>query len=142
MLCIRQCLFPETRRGLNTAGTVKARTSGPVILHNLTIDVSVANHVWVHPARGRVVVEVVTDPSTTVIVTSVIAIAVVNPAVESNRRPPVTIVENVTASAVAPIAWRPEKTDPWRKHPFPRHPVIAVVVGPMAWNPDVTGPRA
>src|SRR5579864_709693 len=67
-----------------------------------------------------------------------IAKAVVNPAVETDVRSPVSGMPDVKARAPTPITRRPEQSRLRRRHPSSRHPVVAIrPVSPIARGPNV-----
>src|SRR6185369_16976054 len=69
-----------------------------------------------------------------------IAETVIDAAVVSNMRPPVSGVPSIKTVPPAPIPRRPEQTDGRRLHPGSRHPVIAVgTILPKAGRPNVAG---
>ena len=143
MLCLRRCVFPCSRLSLHAARTVKARPSAGAIPYDLTVHIGVVNHIGVNPARSRIIPEGTSDPLATIVAAAVVTVSVVDSTIESDRRAPVTLMEDIRATAVAPITRRPQQSDLWRKHPGARNPVIAeVAIGPVARNPNVAGGRA
>ena len=143
MLCLRRCLFSCSRLSLHAARAVKARPSAGGIPHDRAVHIGVVNHIGVNAAHSRVIPEGTADPLATIVAAAVVTVSVVDSTVEPDRWAPVTLIEDVAATAVAPIARRPEKADLWRKHPGARHPVIAeVAIGPIARSPNVAGSRA
>src|SRR5580658_5402038 len=74
---------------------------------------------------------------------SAVTVAVVDAAVESNLRAPVTRIPHVGAIVPTPVAGRPELAN-GSFHPRPGHPVIAVIVvpRPVAGGPQISGAGA
>ena len=106
--------------------------------HDLVVGIGVVNHGGVHPGHGRVIAEGIAGPFAPIIAASSVAVAVINPAVKPNRRPPVSLVEIVTAATIAPVAGRPEKPDARRSDPDSRDPVVTEIgVGPVAGRPNI-----
>ena len=67
-----------------------------------------------------------------------VAKSIVNSAIESHVCSPVAGMPQISSSAPAPIAGRPEQTDRWRHHPCAGHPVISCrPVSPIAGRPDI-----
>jgi len=83
--------------------------------------VSVVEVVRVHVVVRRVVEEMPVVPASALITMAEVSVAVVNPAVKTNRRAPVAFVEVVSAVAPTPIARRPKKSQ--LPAPSPKCPV-------------------
>lgn len=64
---------------------------------------------------------------------------VVNSAIESDLRAPVTLIKNEDAIGPAPITWGPEEARIGNHYPRTRNPKISIVavVGPISGRPDV-----
>jgi hypothetical protein len=72
-----------------------------------------------------------------------VAESVVDSAVETNGRPPVTDVPDVKAFRKSPIPGCPKKTGAWREHPSAGNPIETfIAIGPIAGFPDITRTRA
>ena len=142
-LCLRGGLFLLGRFGFRTSRAIKASPAADVLVHDLPIHVSVVNHRGIHPAHGRVIAENSPRPLAAIVTVPDVAVAIIDPPVKTDCRAPVAIVEDVAATAIAPVAGRPEKTDLRWVDPDARDPVIAkIAVGPIARRPDITGTRA
>src|SRR5271169_209702 len=150
MLCLRRNRsdVPLTRRRLFfRPWTHVDATIAPVeadMVHRL-VDysrvVNVVNHLDVHVEHGTVVEKVSAVPTPAFKSQTKIAKAVIDPAVETDVRTPVAVIENKPVAAPTPIPRRPQKTNFRRHHPGSRHPVIivdVVVVGPVAGCPKIT----
>src|SRR5437763_13465519 len=97
-----------------------------------------AGHSGVIPAR-------VSFPSAAPAAVPVVAIAVVNAAVITDSRPPVTLVKRVNAVVPAPPGRRPKHTNRRRSDPDTRDPIIIphiITITPVTRRPDVTFVRA
>jgi len=92
----------------------------------------------VHVAHRAVVVEVVALPTAPGVAVSVVAVAVVDTAVEADRWPPVAAVPPIHAIVEAPISGRPIEPDRGRLHPRSGHPIVAVnrIPRPIAGLPN------
>jgi hypothetical protein len=136
-------LFPPGRgllscwpRG-NAARAVEAG-SGCVVIHYRRV-ISVVNHRSVHLRNGRIIRVMAGLPSATEETNSAVAETVINPAVESNMRSPVTSMEAVKSSGKAPIRRCPQDADAGWRHPDARYPIIArVTVSPVARVPEIS----
>ncbi len=90
-----------------------------------------------------VVVEAVTVPAAAFITSAEIAITVIDAAVETDPRAPITLMEKKDGSAPAPIGRRPEKTRFWSQDPGAGNPkVIIITPSPVARRPDIAFLRA
>ena len=93
----------------------------------------------IHVVHRTVVLELSVVPTAAFIALTSIAVAIVDPAVETYMRTPVAFIESVSAMVPAPIAWGPEETGLRSHDPRARHPVIiAVAVSPVAGCPEIT----
>src|SRR5262245_30227199 len=94
----------------------------------------------VHLGDGGVVEENTVVPISALVADASIAEAVVDAAVISYVRPPISGVPKISATIVAPVAGRPEQPDSRWQHPGAGDPVITnVPVAPVAWCPYVAG---
>src|SRR5215472_11194891 len=107
-----------------------------VIDHSSVVDMHVGDPDVIDAA---VVVEVPTSPVSARIAGANIAETIVNAAVETDMRSPITRIPDISALMPAPIARGPEQADRWRSRPGTGHPVVTVrAVGPVAGRPDIT----
>src|SRR5262245_38205013 len=94
----------------------------------------------VHLSDGGIVEEHPVIPISALVAYASITEAVVDAAVISHVRPPISGVPNISGIIVAPVARRPEQPDNRWQHPGARDPVITnVSIGPVAWRPYVAG---
>lgn len=85
-----------------------------------------------------VVVKGTTTPVAAFETNTTVPVSVVDSAVESYVRSPVTRMPEIRATAPTPVAGCPQQSRGGRHHPRARHPVIvAVAIGPIAGCPDI-----
>ena len=111
-----------------------------VVYHRLVVHVAYALRIDV--IDGAVVVKLPTLPAASVIAIARISIAVINAAVEPNRRSPITRVPIVLGIGKAPVARRPKIAGLGSHYPRSGNPEVLVIIGtpcPIARHPDVTG---
>src|SRR5665213_1568748 len=77
-------------------------------------------------------------PPSAVVAVAIVTEAVINPAIKSHRRSPISIIKTKTAAAPTPIARSPKVADLRCHHPCARHPVIFAIPGPVPRRPDIT----
>jgi hypothetical protein len=78
-------------------------------------------------------------PASAFVTIAEVSEAVVDAAVESDLRPPVAVIENISVAGPGPVPGGPVVSDSGRAHPGAGHPVVVaevVVVGPVARCPD------
>src|SRR5882724_8812666 len=126
--------FPRGGFFLRRCAHVHAPISA-IVAHPRNIDVvlhvhvvHIANYSFVDVVHFAVVIKMVVIPSSAIISVSGVAPAVINAAIESHHRPPITHMENICLAAPAPISRRPQVSSLRRQHPGPRHPVIILIV--------------
>jgi hypothetical protein len=119
--------------------TVEADTSySHIVDDGFVVDVGDVHATEI--VHGRVVAEDAVSPVAAFVAGAHIAETVIDTAVVSNMRPPVSGVPNIKAVPPAPISGRPEQPDGRRLHPGSRHPIIAVgTILPKAGRPNVAG---
>jgi len=66
-----------------------------------------------------------------------VSVTIIDPAIISNVRPPITIMEAIVTAGITPITWRPIISYLGRSYPNAGHPIIAVdiVVCPITGLP-------
>src|ERR1043165_6257352 len=100
----------RSRLCLHSIRTIKAGTvSGHVVSHRL-VDVGVMDNVGIHARHRRVVLEVVSLPSSAPVAVAVVAVAVVNAPVKTDSWSPVTLVKRVYTVVPAPPGRCPKYT--------------------------------
>jgi len=94
----------------------------------------------VNVVHAPVVKEAVALPISAIKTIAGVAKAVIDAAVKSDVRSPVSIVPSVEAIVPTPVSGSPKLPD-GSEHPRARHPVVAIVVipCPVARRPDVSG---
>ena len=97
----------------------------------------------VYVVNRAVVVEIAPAPLSAVITVARISETVVNAAVESHGRSPISWIPCVEACCKGPITRRPQQAYCRRQHPGSGNPVVVVIIGtpcPVAGDPVVAGP--
>src|SRR5262249_51405599 len=126
-----------------TTSTVIANPGHVALVDGRLIDV--VNDSDVHAVHGFVVEEVPALPTSALITTAEIAIAIVHTAIKADDWPPIAFMENESAATPSPIGRGPEETRLRSQHPCPRDPVIITevrVIRPISRRPDVVLTRA
>ena len=100
--------------------------------------VNIVDGVLIHVVYRCVVEEMSTLPPPAIITVTEVAVAIVDPAIETYRRAPVAVIKEKPAAAPTPIARSPKVADFRSHHPSARHPVIFTVPSPIARRPDIT----
>src|SRR5580704_386005 len=101
--------------------------------------VSVVNIGNIHVVDRSVVLELSVVPAATLITFTAVTETIIDPAVETDLRTPVALIESKSAPAPAPIAWSPEKAGLRSHNPGTWHKeVTAVAVSPVARCPKIT----
>src|SRR5207244_12755481 len=68
-----------------------------------------------------------------------VAVPVIDPAVESDRRAPVAVIKEITAAVVRPVTRGPVKADTRRQGPIARHPIIIEAIErPVTRRPEIS----
>ena len=129
-------MFLGGRLGCSAARSIKAGAAAGV-LDDLFVEVGVANHTFVHPGHGRVITERIAGPLAAVVALSPVAVAIIDPAVESDGRAPIAVVEEIIAAVVASVSGGPEESDTRGSDPNAGDPVIIGIVGPVARGPNI-----
>jgi hypothetical protein len=137
MAIVRRSLLLRSWPSINPAvATVVTDPRIAVDDNRLVIDVRYIGDVNV--GHATVVKEPVALPIAAEEPRTGIAEAIINAAVETNVRAPITAIPNVETVIPAPVARSPKHSD-GSKHPSARNPVVAIVVipCPVARRPDV-----
>src|SRR5579863_3719470 len=119
------------------------RDAGTIFLNDRR-PIRVVNDRLVHMHDRGVVEEVIILPTSAFKSISEVSKSIVNSAVETDVRSPISAVPEKCAAAPAPPARRPQKSWLRRQHPRSRHPVIPVnvVVRPITRRPQISISRA
>src|SRR6202011_1476386 len=102
--------------------------------------VHVVNDSLINIVHGAVVEKAVVVPTPAFVAFSKITEAIIDPAVETNHRTPIAVIENKTLAAPTPVTRSPQEANFRRHHPSARHPVVIieiVAIGPVAGCPNV-----
>jgi hypothetical protein len=103
--------------------------------------VYVVNDVDVHVAYSAIVEEVSVVPPSSLEALAEIPEAIIDAAIKTDLRAPISVIEHKSISAPSPICGSPEKPYFWSEDPSSRHPIIIVKVvapAPVARGPNVT----
>src|SRR5438876_8963313 len=137
-LVSRPLLF-RTRTLVDAAPSTVVTDASHIALIDRRV-VNVVNHGDVHVVDGAVVEKACAVPAPALITSAEVAVAIVDPAIKSDHRPPKAFIENKSAATPSPISRGPQKTDLRSHHPSSRNPVVVavfVIPGPIAGSPDV-----
>src|SRR5438105_9132221 len=135
-LVSRPLLF-RTRTLVDAASPAVVTDASHIALTDRGV-VNVVNYGDIHIVDGAIVKKVSAIPAPAFITAAEIAVAIVDPAIESDHRSPETFIENKSATTPAPISGSPQKTDLRSHHPGSRNPVVVavfVIPGPVARSP-------
>jgi len=103
--------------------------------HRAVIDLYIGNGNVVY---GAVVIETIPVPIATLISNADVPEAIINSAVVSDIRGPITVVIAVHVADITPISRRPEIANLWGLHPCAWHPVVAPRrVTPISRSPQI-----
>jgi hypothetical protein len=135
---MRYRVFLSGRSRVVSTGAVEAGVIiivGPVVDH-CAVNVGITDNRRIHfPNRG-IIMEGASFPPATEEARSIIAEAIVDPAIESDPGAPIAAVPDIGAVCIAPITRSPEEPRPRRHNPVAMNPEIAVLpIGPGAWDP-------
>lgn len=121
------------------AAVAAIKTDAIIIVHyRRAINIGVVNDPDVYIVYRAVVIKVVAVPSAADVAAAIVAKAIIDPAIKSDRRPPITGNKNIRAVFPSPIARRPEQARIGSLDPSAGYPVVVVAVpGPIARRPDV-----
>ena len=124
-------------RGSPTIAAIEAYSSyGGIVDDGFVVDVGDVDAAEI--VDGPVVREDAVSPVAALVAGAHIAETVIDAAVESDMRPPISGVPNIEAISPAPISWSPEQADGRRLNPGSRYPVVTLgTVCPEAGCPDV-----
>ncbi len=143
-LACERLLLPRRTRA---DSTIPAVVADP-IYRDVVVDhrgvVNVMNIRDVHIVHRPVIEKPAAIPASAIVAVAEISIPVIDAAVETNLRSPISLIEKISIAAISPIPGSPEISDPRRAHPRSRHPVVVpeiVVVSPVAGRPEEPFPR-
>jgi hypothetical protein len=113
------------------------------VVNHRAVNVYIAHNGCVHVHNGSVVAERSAGPHTTPETNTTIPESVVDAAIESDVRPPITAVPSIDAAAKTPISRSPKHAYPGWLNPDAGNPIIAVgSVRPIAGIPKIAIDRA
>src|SRR6202167_410955 len=102
--------------------------------------VDVMNIGDIHVEHSAIVEEVPVVPTTALESNSEIAETIIDSAIETNRRPPIAVIEDKAVTTPTPIPRRPEIPDLGGQHPSPRHPIVVIEIvapSPVTGRPEI-----
>jgi len=113
------------------------------VVDDCFVDVGVVDSRFIHMHDRPVIGEFAAAPLAANEADAHVAEAVVDAAVVSNVRTPVTGVENIESIRPAPIGRRPQRTLVGRGNPGAWNPEVAIIsISPVARSPHPSGLRA
>src|SRR5208282_1968054 len=136
-------LLRSRTRDYATLTTVKGHVR--IVVHNDgPVDVNIPDNGCVHVYNSRVVEEGSATPFAAVEAVAAVAESVINAAIKSNLRPPITGIPNVHALVPAPVTGGPKQARFGRFDPRTGNPVVAIVItpSPIAGSPQIPRSRA
>ena len=126
-------------RGDSASPAVEAHAIHRHVANDRPIHVGVVNHLGVNVHYGRVVREHSVIPASADEADSAIAKSIINSAVESDVRSPISRMPEIAAGAPAPVTGRPEQSNLGRLDPSTRHPVITIrAIRPISRRPEIS----
>ncbi len=148
LLCRRRdmatlCNRPFMRRGLGRQATPATIVTDAIarITDHRPVHISVV-HMDTGDVIGRGIVgEVIPFPTTAAVAMSPVTVTVIDAAVESHGRTPITLVKAIASVGPSPVARRPKEADLRWLAPSARYPVVFAgirVIGPVSGSPQVT----
>ena len=140
VLFVRVSLFLRRRSPVYSTRTVKAGAVDRRVVVDHRLVVNVVNFCHVHVVHRPVVEEIVSPPIPALVTFSAVPVAVIDPAIETDVRSPVTSVPYVHSVVPSPVTGCPQEARRRRKHPCAGHPVIifiVVAVCPVAGRPNI-----
>jgi len=118
-----------TRRNA-AAPAIEAKALIVIVADHSSIHVGIVNYDGIDPGDRGVVLEPIVIPPSADVAIAIIAVPVIDAAIETNDGRPVAVVPYVVIAVVvpAPISGGPEKAGLRRKDPGAGHPVVAHVL--------------
>src|SRR5208283_2140221 len=98
-----------------------------VHLNDGAVHIGIMHDSMVHLRYGRVMHEDFPLPASASEARPGVAVAIIDAAVESDFRAPISLVPGILAAGVAPIPGCPKESRTGRQHPLARHPVVTII---------------
>lgn len=133
-----------SRRGSAIPAVVAHAIDRGVVVRDCGV-VCIVDNRRIHVCDGGVVAIDISLPPATVKTFTGISISVINPAVETDLRCPITRIPAIPAINPCPITRSPEQTWVGRQDPRAGYPIMLFCIwvpSPVAWCPDVPFTRA
>ncbi len=123
------------------AAVIADAVHGDIVHHGFVIDIVYVG--YVHTVDVLVVIKIATAPVSALVAVACITETIVDAAVETYLRAPISNVPHVSGTTPSPVARCPQKADLGSEYPRSRHPEIAfIAIRPIARSPNVAGTRA
>ncbi len=135
-------LVVSRSRTTTTVATVVADAVGVPAHHGAPI--GIVDHGHIDVIDLAIVVEATVAPVTAFVATAEITVAIVDAAIETDSRTPITCAPDEKAAVPGPITRRPQIARLGRQHPGAGHPEITAIVrtpGPVPRRPQVARRR-
>ena len=153
LLLSRGCdmVLPSKRsllcRGASLDAPVSAVEARTVINRRMVnhgpVFINIVDHGPIHVDDRGVVRKVASLPASAAKANAAVAKPVVHATIETNVRPPISRVEDISATAPSPITRRPQHSNLRRPNPHSRNPVITLrTISPIARVPQISIARA
>jgi len=140
VMLVHRPRFVRRRPCLHTAGTaIETRPAGIVDDHGI-IDIRIVNDGSIYARNSRVVTEMPAIPLATAIPSAAVTKPIINTAIKTYMRAPITGMPGIDTAAPTPISRGPQKANGRRRRPITGNPVIAriIVPGPVTRHPEIT----
>jgi hypothetical protein len=145
MVLSRERTLLRRRTSLDTAvPAVEARTViDRRMVNHRAVFVNIVDHGSIYVNDCGVIRKVPALPASAAKANAAVAEPVVHAAIETNVRPPISRVEDISATTPSPITRRPQQTNLRRPNPHTWNPVITLrTVSPIAGVPQIPIARA
>jgi len=139
-------LLPRIRPVIHpTRSAIIAHTVHRDIIDHRPIDISIMDNRRIHTRHRRIIPEATTIPFPTIISRAAIPAAIIDTAVISHMRSPITHMPRINAPTPTPITRRPIQSNGGRRRPITRHPIIVtgiLIPRPVTGYPKISFHRA
>lgn len=110
------------------------------VINNRAVDISIVHYSCINVYYGSIIAEMVTFPAAANKTVAAVSIPIVNAAVKTDMRTPVTPMEAIITARVSPPGGCPKQAGLWWCSPIAGHPVIAIriIIRPITGHPQVS----